>query len=116
VDETPQVFDLGGYRFTANMVYPWTPKDQQTVAEHGGMIIQTGPDTFIVAGTGVTLRFADPQGHDRIGIEQVVEGHFDHDRFVTGRWLNGDEIHQGRQLQIPAGQTQILRLKLYRYR
>ena len=115
VDETPQTFDLGGYRFTATMVYPWTPKDQQDVAEHGGLIIQTGPDEFIVAGTGVTVTFADPNAKARIGIEQIVEGHFDGSKFVEGRWLNGDESHQGRHLAIPAGQTSILRLRLYRY-
>jgi beta-galactosidase GanA len=116
VDETPQVFDLGGVRFSANMVYPWVAKDKQNVAEHGGMIIETGKDEFIVAGTGITLRFSDPDGKDQIGMEQVVEGHLENGKFIEGRWLNGDEIHQGRQLQIPSGQTWILRLRLYRYR
>lgn len=115
VDETPQVFDLGGVRFSANMVYPWVAKDKQNIAEHGGMIIETGKNEFIVAGTGITLRFSDPEGKDQIGMEQVVEGHFENGEFVEGRWLNGDEIHQGRQLQIPAGQTWVLRLRLYRY-
>ncbi len=116
VDDTPQSFDLGGYRFSATMVYPWTPRDQQDIAEHGGLIIQTGPDEFIVAGTGVTLTFADPTAQARIGIEQIVEGTYVDGQFVAGRWLNGDESHQGRHLTIPAGQTAILRLRLYRYR
>ncbi|HWU48710.1 MAG TPA: DUF5597 domain-containing protein [Asticcacaulis sp.] len=116
VDETPQVFELGGVRFSANMVYPWVAKDKQIAAQHGGMIIQTGKNEFIVAGTGITLRFSDPNGKDQIGIEQVVEGRFEIRKFVEGRWLNGDEIHQGRQLQIPPDQTWILRLRLYRYR
>jgi beta-galactosidase GanA len=116
VDETPQVFELGGVRFSANMVYPWVAKDKQIAAQHGGMIIQTGKNEFIVAGTGITLRFSDPNGKDQIGIEQVVEGRFENRKFVEGRWLNGDEIHQGRQLQIPPDQTWILRLRLYRYR
>jgi beta-galactosidase GanA len=116
VDETPQIFELGGVRFTATMVYPWVAKDKQDVAEHGGMIVKTADEDFIVAGTGITLRFSDPANQDQIGIEQVVEGRYQDGKFIIGRWLNGDEIHQGRQLQIPPGQTWILRLRLYHYR
>ena len=61
------------------------------------------------------MTFADPDVKTHIGIEQIVEGHYADGKFVEVRWLNGDESHQGRHLAIPAGQTSILRLKLYRY-
>jgi Domain of unknown function (DUF5597) len=63
----------------------------------------------------VTLAFADPAGRARIGIEQIVEGQFQDGRFVPGRWLNGDESHQGRLLRLPVAGWSIQRLKLYRY-
>lgn len=115
VDQTPQSFILGGYRFTVTFVDPWTPKDKQTPANHGGLIIQTGKDEFIVAGTGVTVTFADASGKSQVGIEQVVEGGYKDGLFLEGRWLNGDQTHQGRHLRLPPGESGIQRLKLYRY-
>ncbi|MFT4075162.1 MAG: DUF5597 domain-containing protein [Asticcacaulis sp.] len=113
VDETPQTFTLGGYSFTASFVDPWTPKDKQNVATHGAILIQTGPDEFIAAGSGVTLTFATQTG--RVGIEQVIEGTYEDGQFVPGRWLNGDQTHQGRHVRLPLEQWSIQKLKLYRY-
>lgn len=115
LDGAPQSFDLGSYRFTVTFTDPWTPKDKQDPGTHGGLIIQTGKDEFIVAGTGVTLTFADASGKKRIGMEQVVEGGFKDGLFLEGRWLNGDQTHQGRHLRLPPGKSGIQRLRLYRY-
>lgn len=115
-DESPQTFVLGGYRFTVNFVEPFTAKDQQTVANNGGLIIQTGPDSFIVAGQGITVTFEDADGKMTVGMEQVVEGKYVGGVWKPGRWLNGDEIHQGRHLRIPAsGGFGIQKLTLYKY-
>ncbi len=117
-DETPQSFDLGGYRFTATVIDPWTPRAAQNTAAHGALIIQTGPDEFWVAGSGVTLTFADPKGAPKgaqVGIEQIVEGTVRDGQFIEGRWLNGDESHQGRHLRLPPDHFGLQRLKLYRY-
>lgn len=115
VDATPQSFNLGSYRFIVTFVDPWTPKDKQTPANHGGLIIQTGKDEFIIAGAGLTVTFADPSGKAQVGIEQVVEGGFKDGLFLEGRWLNGDQTHQGRHLRLPPGKSGIQRLRLYRY-
>jgi len=112
-DETPQIFTLGGYQFTATVIDPWTPTDKQNTAAHGAILIQTGPDEFIAAGSGVTLTFATEKG--RVGIEQVIEGRYQDGQFVPGRWLNGDQTHQGRHLRLPPGEWSIQKLKLYRY-
>jgi beta-galactosidase GanA len=115
-DESPQTFVLGGYRFTVNFVEPFTAKDQQTVANNGGLIIQTGPDSFIVAGQGITVTFEDADGKMTVGMEQVVEGKYVGGVWKPGRWLNGDEIHQGRHLRIPASSGfGIQKLTLYKY-
>ncbi len=116
VDESPQTFVLGGYRFTVNFVEQFVAKDQQTVANNGGLIIQTGADSFIVAGQGITVTFEDVDGKMTVGMEQVVEGKYVNGVWKPGRWLNGDEIHQGRHLRIPASSGfGIQKLTLYKY-
>lgn len=115
VDLTPQTFRFGGYDFTATFVDPWTPKDQQDHAAHGGLIIQVGPDEFVVAGSGMTLTFADPTKKQRIGIEQIIEYDLTDGALSEGRWLNGDESHQGRHLRLPPDRFGAQKLKLYRY-
>ncbi|PVM92722.1 GH35 family beta-galactosidase [Caulobacter endophyticus] len=118
VDETPRIFELGGYKISASMVDSRTPKDTQTIPAHGGLIIQTGKDEFLVAGRGVILRFADadPKSGYRVGLEQVVDGEFVNGQWVPGRWLNGDESGQGRYLRMPPEKFGIQKLKVYRYK
>lgn len=113
-DTTPQVFEMGGYRFTAAFIDPWTAKDKQVPGNHGALIIQTGKDEFIVAGSGVTLTFSDT-GQERVGMEQVVEGKYENGEFVPGKWLNGDQTHQGRHLRLLPDKWGVQRLKLYKY-
>jgi beta-galactosidase GanA len=118
LDETPKTFELGGYTITANMVDSRTPKATQTIPAHGGLIIQTGKDEFLVAGRGVILRFADADKSSgyRVGVEQIVEGQFVDGQWVPGRWLNGDESGQGRYLRLPPERFGIQKLKVYRYK
>lgn len=117
VEETPQSFMLGGYKFTVSFVDPWTPKDKQDIAANGGLIIQTGDDSFIVAGKGVVVTFEDAAPDKQaVGIEQIVEGRYVDGVWKPGRWLNGDESHQGRHLKINADGFGIQQLKLYKFR
>jgi beta-galactosidase GanA len=98
-------------------VDPWTPKDQQTIANHGGMVIHSGKD-FWFAGQGITITFkgAEPDA-PRVGIEMAEEGVFDaQGRWVAGRRLNGDQTHQGRHIRLPPGKPQIQKVRLYWYR
>jgi hypothetical protein len=83
----------------------------------GGLIINEGPDEFLIAGTGLVVTFApNPPGNELAGIVSVQEGRFVDGNWKLSRWLGGDETHQGRHLRIPAGQFGIQRIKLYRYR
>jgi beta-galactosidase GanA len=114
--DTPATATLGGIEFTVTFIDPWTPKDQQTIANHGGLVILVGED-FWFAGQGITITFtgAEPGG-PRVGIELVEEGVFDADgKWVPGRRLNGDQTHQGRHIRLPPGKPQIQRVRLYRY-
>ena len=83
----------------------------------GAIVIQLGPDEFLFGGMGVTVTFAAPTpGDPWLGILQCEEGRFVDGRWQHLRWLNGDQIHQGRHLRLEPGRFTIQRIKLYRYR
>ncbi len=116
IDDSPQAIQLGDYILNVSFTDPWTPRERQATESHGGLIIALDDETFIVAGSGLTLTFAPrTQGDPIAGIERIEEG-----TFVDGEWrrvrvLNGDQSHQGRHLRLPPGQFGIQRVKLYRY-
>jgi beta-galactosidase GanA len=116
VSETPVKITLGGIEFTVSFVDPWTPKDQQAIANHGGLVIQDGAD-FWFAGQGVTVTFKGAgSGPPRVGIDAAEEGVFDaQGRWVPGRRLNGDQTHQGRHIRLAPGRAQIQKVRFYRY-
>ena len=116
VDETPHAATLGNWRLTFAFVDPWTPRERQQIVTHGGLVIQLGPDEFLIAGQGVTVTFAPASGDGRAGIESIWEGRYVAGRWVPGRLLNGDESHQGRHLRLPPGGFAIQRVRLYAYR
>jgi hypothetical protein len=82
----------------------------------GGLLLQIGPDEFIAAGMGMTLTFAPNSGDDIIGILDDQEGQFVDGRWSGGRWLNGDQTHQGRHIRLEPGRISMQRFRLYRYR
>lgn len=114
VDLTPRKASFGPWDFTVTVVDPWTPKEAQDYASHGGLVIQTGPDEFIVAGRGITLTFATEGAS--VGLESVRELRFEDGKWTDGRWLNGDQTHQGRHVRLPPTEFGVQRVKLYRYR
>ncbi|WP_193161945.1 GH35 family beta-galactosidase [Microbulbifer hainanensis] len=115
--EKPQMeFSLGDYHFTARheLTLGWSDgADADNWPEAGALIVQTGPEDFIVAGTGVVLTFDSDQA--RVGIDKLSEGEYRNGEWQAGRWLNGDQSHQGRHLRIPDGEWQIQKLRLYLY-
>jgi len=75
-----------------------------------------GPDEFIFAGTGLVVTFeANPPAETIVGILSVQEGEYVRGQWTPGRWLNGDQTHQGRHLRLEPGRFGIQRIKLYRY-
>jgi len=115
---------VGSYRFTVAFVDTQRPKSEQNTSAHGGLIIQTGPEEYLVAGQGMIVTFTPVgDGPPRagiaplVGIESAWEGSFDaKGAWVPGRLLNGDQTHQGRHLRLAPGPLQIQRVRLYRYR
>ena len=110
----PQQLTLGGY--TLNVTYERSANPTQTVLS-GGLVIATGPDEFVFAGTGTTITFeTGSEAAGLVGILSVEEGRFVNGQWQPGRRLNGDQTHQGRHLRLPTGKFGIQRIKLYRYR
>ncbi len=121
VDLTPQQFTLGGYTFLVQFREPAPIStganiEPEIPGAHGGLIIQTGPDDFLVAGIGMVITFAshgDPR--TQAGIDSIWEGNFVAGRWTPGRELNGDDDNQGRYLRLPGDEFTIRRVRLYRY-
>ena len=81
------------------------------------MIIQTGPEEYLVAGRGAVLTFQPlGAGPPIAGIDTAWEEVLSNGRLVRRRLLNGDETHQGRHVRLPADALTVRRVTLYRYR
>jgi beta-galactosidase GanA len=115
LDLRPVARRFGDYVLTTTFIDPWTPRDQQTNAAHGGLIIQLGPDEFLFAGQGLTITF-EAGSEDIVGIESAWEGIYRDGVWVPGRLMNGDQTHQGRHIRLPPGDFTMQRVRLYRYR
>jgi len=118
VISTPVSEDIGNYRFTVSFIDMWTPVANQTPVNHGGIIIQVGPEDYLIAGQGLIANFAPlGEGPPLAGIDSAWEGTFNSaGAWVPGRLLNGDQTHQGRHIRLAPGEFQIQRVRLYRYR
>ena len=121
VDLSPQTITLGNYTMTVRFrkhgaVSIGAKSNVAPSFAHGGLIIQTGPDDFWFAGTGMTVYFR-LRGTTRAaaGIDSIREGHFVHGRWTRGRQMNGDDDNQGRYLRLPEDAFSIRRVKLYPY-
>jgi len=85
------------------------------------MFIQTGPNEFIVCGSGdAQIAFSsDEPGPPIVGIESIDEEVFENGAWSPRRRMNGDENSQGQSLRLSAtdlAQGRVYRVRLYRYR
>jgi hypothetical protein len=116
VTDMVQNVELGGYKLkvTCETDDMWSPTGEPKPS--GSIIIATGEDEFVVAGTGTVVTFASKTHGEIVGIANIQEGSFVDGKWQGGRWLNGDQSHQGRHVRIPAGKWGIQRVRVYRYR
>ncbi|MFL6335546.1 MAG: DUF5597 domain-containing protein [Pyrinomonadaceae bacterium] len=124
----PRQVRLGGYKLNVTYERPSSatpvqanpgaaPPAPASDTPSGGLVIATGPDEFVVAGTGFVVVFEpDSPGDPLVGILSAQEGKYADGQWQPGRWLNGDQTHQGRHIRLPSGRFDIQRVKLYRYR
>jgi hypothetical protein len=109
-----QQFELGNYTIEARLA----GGRNQHIA--GGLIIQTGPDEFIVAGRALDIFFTMQNDSMRLGLDAVDEGTFKDGTWLPERRLNGDETHastfSGTGLKLPGDKVSIQKVKLYSYK
>lgn len=113
VDDAPKDLRLGEHTLHVAFADPFAPPAEQEVAAHGGLIVQLGPEEYLVAGKGLTVTFSADEGI--VGIESIWEGRYVDGAWTPGRLLNGDQSHQGRHLRLPPDAFGIQRVHLYRY-
>jgi beta-galactosidase GanA len=111
---------MGDYKLTVSHEYTlgWSAGSKDPGwPESGGLIIQTGRDEFIIAGTGIVITFSsvrDPNSF--VGILRAYEGEYINGQWIPGRRMNGDQDHQGRHIRIPVKEFSIQQVKVYNYR
>jgi hypothetical protein len=89
---------------------------QTSVPPGAALILNTGPDEFIVAAEGLTLSFAPNSNETRpADILSVEEGIFHDGIWVPGRLLNGDETNGNNYLIFRGNTPTIQKVKLYRH-
>jgi hypothetical protein len=81
-----------------------------------GLIVATGTDEFLGAGSGAQVVFTPKSPGPRLaGIANVDEGEFVNGAWKAGRRLNGDETNGGAAWRFPAGAPKVERCSVYRY-
>jgi beta-galactosidase GanA len=115
LDFAPDTRVMGNYRFTIAYADIQRPEANADTASYGGLMIQTGPEDYLIAGQGITVTFEPVKG-GAAGIDSAFEGRFENGNWVPGRLLNGDQTHQGRHIRLDPGKWQIQKVCLYSYR
>ena len=117
VDDSPRRVSVGG-AFTSTVSFEAPPTQSAGPRPlGGGLIIALAPDELLIAGSGIVVTFEPTGSGDPIaGILSAQEGRYANGRWQPGRWLNGDQTHQGRHVRLPPGEFSMQRVKLYRYR
>jgi beta-galactosidase GanA len=111
---------LGGYKLIVKHDFtlgrsPGAKNDTWPLS--GVLIINTAPNEFFVAGSGIVINFETTKNdNSKAGILMIDEGEFINGQWIPGRRMNGDQSHQGRHLRIPESVYSIQRIKLYTYK
>jgi hypothetical protein len=134
-DDPPQKMKVGNYTVEAAFLKPppvpmALPTEIPPLTYGAAIVIATGPDEFVAAGSGLVLTFSpNTSGAPLAGLASVEEGVFLDGRWLPGRRLAGDDTAEGDGLMLrwPPGSwapssrqrksaTPIQRATLYRYR
>jgi len=134
-DDPPQKIKVGNYTVEAAFLKPppvpmALPTEIPPFTYGAAIVIATGPDEFVAAGSGLPITFSpDTPGPPLAGLASVEEGDFVKGSWVPGRRLAGDDTAEGDGLMLrwPPGSwapssrqrksaTPIQRATLYRYR
>jgi Domain of unknown function (DUF5597)/Beta-galactosidase len=132
-NEPPRKVTVGDYTLEVSYIMPRVQppavQPQPPFPNAAAIFIETGPEEFYAAGTGVNVKFSpNTPGPPLVGLATVEEGVFIDDLWVPGRRLAGDDTGS-RSLVLPRirdiadnpalfgpSQKGIQRVTLYRYR
>jgi Domain of unknown function (DUF5597)/Beta-galactosidase len=122
--------ELGGYKLNIEM----RRSRRQSAAELGietgyGLVINTGPDEFIIAGKDIQVNFFPATaGPAYVGYAALDEGVYSNGKWIPGRRLNGDDImlnyviadeaainKTGSVVRLQGDGPRIFHVKLYRF-
>ena len=109
-----QQFELGDYTIEAKLA----GRENTDIA--GGLIINIGPQEYIIAGKALDVFFTPKDGSMRAAVNAVDDGTFKDGKWISERRLNGDEVHastsSGTGLKLSRRKVSIQRISLYRYK
>ena len=124
------VIELGGYQLNIEMRRTRRQSATELGIETGyGLVINTGPDEFIIAGKDIQVNFFPATaGPAYVGYAALDEGVYSNGKWVPGRRLNGDDImlnyviadeaalnKTGSVIRLLGNGPSILKVKLYRF-
>ncbi len=110
---------LGNYTMNIKHQFNWlsAPRDvDPSKCRAGAIIINMGPDEFLIAGKGIVVNFTSIQNDSMVGIGYIDEVKIEHEKIIPKLRLNGDQDHQGRHLWLPVDNYHIQHIKLYQYK
>jgi len=107
---------MGQYnlRISHDATLSWSSESKDSVwSTTGGIILQTAPDEFLVAGSGFVVKFENANENLVTNIASADEVTYINGVEMKGRRMNGDQDHQGRHISFGVGDWGIQRVKLY---
>lgn len=107
---------MGQYNLvvTHEATLSWSSEAKDSVwSTNGGIILQTAPDEFLVAGTGFVVTFENADKNFVTNIATADEVSYKNSVEVKGRRMNGDQDHQGRHIRFETGEWGIQKVSLY---
>jgi hypothetical protein len=118
---------LGDYKLLVELI---RNRRSTSIPDEGyGIIINSGPDEYIIYGNNIQVSFSpNTPGPAIAAIARLDEGRFDNGKWIAGRRLNGDDImidydlakkalenKTGTGLKFSGENRNIQRVKFYRY-
>jgi hypothetical protein len=111
-DHPQTVVEMNGYRLDVRLDHAFESDAKSAF----GLVIATGPEEFLGAGTGFCASFSlKAGGSAHVGIASVDEGTFAGGAWVPGRRLNGDEDEQGKCWRFIPKKIHVEKAVVYRY-
>jgi len=111
-DHPQTTLELNGYRLEVSLDEIFGTRAQTGF----GLVIATGPEEFLGAGSGFRISFQLKDGGPvGVGIGSVEEGTLSENAWIPGRRLNGDENDQGKGWRFAPKRIHIEKVVLYRY-